>query len=46
MYSLSLDSYHIYLLRYENILSKNLFQYLNYKSSKKFIIMSFGVILI
>ena len=34
MYSLSLDSYHIYSLRYEDILSKNLIQYWDYKSSK------------
>ena len=33
MYSLSLDPYHIYSLRYEDILSKNLIQYLDYKSS-------------
>ena len=34
MYSLSLVSYHIYSLRYEDILSKNLIQYWDYKSSK------------
>ena len=34
MYSLSLDPYHIYSLRYEDILSKNLVQYVDYKSSK------------
>ena len=33
MYSLSLDPYHIYSLRYEDILSKNLIQYWDYKSS-------------
>ena len=34
MHSFSLDPYHIYSLRYEYILSKNLIQYWDYKSKK------------
>ena len=35
MYSLSLDPYHAYSLRYEDILSKNEIQYWDYRSSSR-----------
>ena len=35
MYSLSLDPYHVYSLRYEDILSKNKIQYWDYRSSSR-----------